>query len=264
MSNIWKFLILAVSSYLVGNVTFARLFARTRNNDDITTHGSGNPGTMNMLRTHGLWLAVVTLIFDALKSVVCCLWGYFWLKADGMYLANLAIYTAGVSCIVGHCFPVLYKFKGGKGIATGFGMACVARPILIPVLLAVFLFIFLMWRIASLSSLTTVVVYLIGDSIFLLVNGFYGSFVLLLFAVALIFFQHRKNLQKLFDNKENKIDLNEAVQKDKDFAKEQKEKREKIRKSKMKKLNSKDSATDNSAQNGDGAVAGKSSLKDAE
>ena len=85
---------------------------------------------------------------------------------------------------------------------------------------------------------------------------------LLLFAVALIFFQHRKNLQKLFDNKENKIDLNEAVQKDKDFAKEQKEKREKIRKLKMKKLKSNDLTTNDSAQNNDEVVAEENSLKD--
>ena len=68
MSNFWKIVILVAGSYLIGNITFARLFSFFRNKDDITSHGSGNPGTMNVLRTHGLWLAVVTLIFDALKS----------------------------------------------------------------------------------------------------------------------------------------------------------------------------------------------------
>lgn len=230
MSDIWKFLILIVSSYFVGNITFARLFALTRNKDDITTHGSGNPGTMNMLRTHGLWLAIVTLIFDALKSVAVCLWGYFWLKSSGAYTANLAMYAAGVSCVVGHCYPLIYKFKGGKGIATGFGMACVVQPLFIPIMLVVFGSVFMIWKVGSLASLTTVVVFFISEAISLLHKGYYASFILLLSVVTLIVYAHRKNIKKLVDNKENRIDLNEAVQKDKDYAKEQKEKREKNKK----------------------------------
>ena len=236
MSSVWKFIILIVSSYLIGNVTFARLFSFTRNKDDITTHGSGNPGTMNVLRTHGLWLAVVTLIFDALKSVICCVWGYLWLLPSSGYAANLAVYVAGISCIVGHCFPVLYKFKGGKGVATGFGLACVARPVLIPVMISVFLFVFLVWKIGSLASLITVAVFFIAEAIILLNLGYYASFTILLVVASMIFYAHRANIQRIFDNKESKIDLNEAVEKDKAYAKQQREKRRsfKLKKSKVK------------------------------
>ena len=228
MSNVWKFVILIVASYLLGNITFARLFARTRNNDDITTHGSGNPGTMNMLRTHGLWLAVVTLIFDALKAVICCLAGYFWVKATGSdYLANVAMYVAGVSCVVGHIYPVIYRFKGGKGVATGFGLACVVQPILIPVIVVVFGVVFAIWRVASLSSLSGVIAFVIGESVFLLAKGYYTSFILLVCIASLIVFAHRKNIEKLLANKEGRIDLNEAVQKDRDYALEQRQKRKK-------------------------------------
>ena len=225
MSDFWKFVILIASSYLIGNITFARLFAFTRNKDDITKHGSGNPGTMNMLRTHGLWLAIVTLIFDALKAVICCVWAYLWLKQSGGYIANLGLYFSGFSCVIGHCYPVLYKFKGGKGVATSFGLACVARPILIPVIVAVFLFVFLVWKIGSLASLVTTLVFFIVESIFLLHYGYYASFIFLLVVVSLIFYAHRTNIDKLINNKESKIDLNEAVEKDKRFAKEQKEKK---------------------------------------
>ena len=232
MSDFWKFVILIASSYLIGNVTFARLFAFTRNKDDITTHGSGNPGTMNMLRTHGLWLAVVTLIFDALKAVICCIWAYFWLRSTSGYAANLAVYFSGFSCIIGHCYPILYKFKGGKGVATAFGLACVARPVLIPVIIAVFLFVFLVWKIGSLASLITILVFFIIDSIILLSLGYYASFILLLVIVSLIFYAHRVNIQKLFDNRESKIDLNEAVEKDRRFAEEQKRKKKKMERDK--------------------------------
>jgi len=231
MSNFWKFVILAVASYLLGNITFARLFARTRN-DDITTHGSGNPGTMNMLRTHGLWLAIATLLFDALKSAICCTVAYFWLKTQSGYLANLAVYVSGVCCIIGHIYPVIYKFKGGKGVATAFGVTCVARPTLIPLFMVVFLVIFLVWKIGSIASLSAVLMFMLGESIILLVNGYYGSFVLLIVAVSLIFYAHRTNIEKIFNNKESKIDINEAVQKDKDYAREQREKRKKKNKDK--------------------------------
>ena len=235
MSDFWKFVILIVSSYLIGNITFARLFAFTRNKDDITTHGSGNPGTMNVLRTHGLWLAVVTLVFDALKAVICCLWAYLWLLPSGGYPANLAVYTAGISCIVGHCYPLLYKFKGGKGVATGFGLACFARPVLIPVMIAVFLFVFLVWKIGSLASLTTVIVFFLAESAILLCNGYYASFIIMLVVVSMIFYAHRGNIKRIFDNKESKIDLNEAVEKDKKYAEEQKVKRSLFKKLRDKK-----------------------------
>lgn len=225
MTDFWKFVILIISSYLIGNITFARWFAFTRNKDDITTHGSGNPGTMNMLRTHGLWLAVATLVFDALKAVVCCVWAYLWLSSTSGYVANLGVYFSGFSCVIGHCYPVLYKFKGGKGVATGFGLACVARPVLIPVMVAVFLIVFLIWKIGSLASLTTILVFFIIESIIILSYGYYASFIFLLVIVSLIFYAHRKNIDRLFNNKEGTIDLNEAVEKDKRFAQEKKEKK---------------------------------------
>lgn len=234
MSNIWKFVILAVTSYLIGNITFARLLARTRNNDDITTHGSGNPGTMNMLRTHGLWLAVVTLLFDALKSAICCTVAYFWLKSQSGYASNLAVYVSGVCCIIGHIYPVIFKFKGGKGVATAFGVTCVARPTLIPLFMAVWLVVFFVCKIGSIASLSAVLMFMVGESVFLLVNGYYASFILLIIAVSLIIYAHRSNIKKIFDNKESKIDINEAVQKDKDYAKEQREKRKNRLKNKAK------------------------------
>ena len=245
MNNIWKFLILIVGSYLLGNINFARIFARTRQ-DDITTHGSGNPGTMNMLRTHGVWLAVITLLFDALKSIISCLIGFYWLKAtSNLYAANLAIYICGLACILGHNYPIIYKFKGGKGVATGFGLVCVAEPLLIPVVLVVFLVIFLIWRVASLSSLSAVIAFLIADSVLLLINEYYASFSVLVVCVSLIFYAHRSNIKKFVENNERKIDLKEAVQKDKDYAKLQKEKRAMKKQQKNNKTNVEDKLDNN-------------------
>lgn len=225
MSDFWKFLILIVVSYLLGNVTFARLFAKSRK-DDITLHGSGNPGTMNMLRTYGVVLAILTLVFDALKSVIACLIGYFWVKyTSTAYAANLAIYICGLACIIGHNYPIVFKFKGGKGVATALGFACVAKPILIPLILVVFITVFAIWRVASVASLSAVFSFLIADSIMLLMNGYYSSFIVLVVLVSLIVYAHRSNINRLFAKKENKIDLYEAVQKDKEYAQAKRERK---------------------------------------
>ena len=225
MSDFWKFLILIVVSYLLGNVTFARLFSKTRK-DDITSHGSGNPGTMNMLRTYGVVLAILTLVFDALKSVIACLIGYFWLKyTSSAHAASLAVYICGLACVIGHNYPVIFKFKGGKGVATALGFACVARPILIPLILVVFITIFAIWKVASVSSLSAVFAFLIADSIILLMNGYYSSFIVLVVIVSFIVYAHRSNINRLFTKKENKIDLYEAVQKDKEYAQVKRERR---------------------------------------
>lgn len=226
MSNAWKFVIVIVISYFMGNFTFARFLAKTRNKDDITTHGSGNPGTMNMLRTHGVWLAVLTLLFDAIKSVVCCVGALYFLGGPSAgYISNIAIYTAGLSCVIGHCYPVIFKFKGGKGVATSLGMAFVAHPIAGPVIMAVFLMIFLISKTASLASILCCIAYVIFDSVMLLYNGYYVSFLLLLCLMGLIVYAHRGNIKRIFSNSENKIEIKDAIQKDKDYAEEQKKKR---------------------------------------
>lgn len=226
MSNAIKFLIVVLGSYLIGNFTFARFFARTRNNDDITTHGSGNPGTMNMLRTHGVWLAVLTLVFDAVKSVLCCVGAYYLLGGDGAGQAsNIAIYVAGLSCVIGHCYPVLFKFKGGKGVASSLGLVFVAHPIIGPIILVGFVVIFLITKTASLCSILCSIAYVIIDSVMLLQKGYYVSFILLVCLLGLIVYAHRGNIKRIFSNSESKIEIKDAIQKDKDYAEQQREKR---------------------------------------
>ncbi len=226
MSNALKFVIAIVVSYFLGNFTFARFLARTRNNDDITTHGSGNPGTMNMLRTHGVWLAVLTLIFDAVKSVVACLLTFLWFGGEGGgQLANIAMYSAGLACVIGHCYPVIFKFKGGKGVATSLGIVFVAHPIIGPIIMACFIVVFLLTKTASLCSILSAIAYVAIDSVMLLQKGYYVSFILLLCLLGLIVYAHRGNIKRLFNNSESKIEIKDAIQKDKDYAEQQKKKR---------------------------------------
>lgn len=103
----------------------------THQKDDITKHGSGNPGTMNMIRTFGVGTGLLTLFFDCLKGALPALAGYLLFRGDGVIMANTALYAAGLAVVFGHMYPVVYKFKGGKSVACALGIFCVANPILL-------------------------------------------------------------------------------------------------------------------------------------
>ena len=107
--------LVAVGSYFVGNINNAVMISRMKGKD-IRQCGSGNPGTMNMLRTYGKFLGVLTLILDVLKGVIPCLLGWLFM-GDGQFLRmgsdKLGMYVAGFFAVLGHIYPVVFKFKGG-------------------------------------------------------------------------------------------------------------------------------------------------------
>ena len=110
-----KLLITVVVSYLVGNINFALVLSRIKHGD-IRHSGSGNPGTMNVVRTYGKVVGVVCLLLDAFKAAVPAFF-FWWLCAGKPYDISdkLGLYVSGLSVVVGHIFPVFLKFKGGKG-----------------------------------------------------------------------------------------------------------------------------------------------------
>ena len=128
--TILKWVLLIILSYALGNVSVARIISRIKK-DDITKHGSGNPGTMNMIRTFGVGTGLLTLFFDCLKGALPALAGYLLFLGEGMIMANTALYAAGLAVVFGHMYPVVYKFKGGKSVACALGIFCVANPILL-------------------------------------------------------------------------------------------------------------------------------------
>ncbi len=223
--TVLKFVGLAICSYLLGSVLFAKIISRTQK-DDITKHDSGNPGTMNMLRTHGVILGFCTFVLDALKGVVSALAGYLIFGgADGGLIARVAIYFGGMFAVLGHMFPIYFKFKGGKGVATASGIAFVAHPIVGSILLACYIVSLVLIKIGSLSSLLIALSYLVIDTVMLIMEGNFWGLGIVYFVVALIVWAHRANIKRLINKNENIIDLNAAVQKDVDRIKLNKEKR---------------------------------------
>lgn len=109
---IWKYLVVFVGSFVVGSLSLSILASKKLFGGDIRDKGSGNAGATNMARVHGWGAGLLTLAGDAAKAAVCMLAG----KA---LAGEIGLCIGAGACMLGHCFPVLHSFKGGKGIAVG-------------------------------------------------------------------------------------------------------------------------------------------------
>lgn len=185
--------------YLLGSVNFALVISKLFYHDDIRKYGSGNAGMTNMLRTYGKGAALATLLCDMLKAVVSVLLGSFLLgTAFGGYLA-------GAFCILGHIFPIFFKFKGGKGVATVAAMILTLDPLCFLILMIVFVLLVAATKYVSLGSVICMMLYPI-ITYKLASNGSVGFPVLFSFLVAvLIIFMHRSNIARIRNHTENKI-----------------------------------------------------------
>ena len=215
--DILKFILVALIAYFMGNVSFARIFSKLKHGD-ITKSGSGNPGTMNMLRTYGFKLGLLTLICDIIKGVIPALISQF-IFGFGTYFGTIALYLAGVFVILGHNYPVFYHFKGGKGIACILGVFMVDDPIWVLVFIVVAFFALLILDYGSVVTLTIV-------SALIIIEGLqnYGNIavsILLFIIFLLIWFAHRSNIRRLLVGKENKANLQKSLKKK--FSKKQAE-----------------------------------------
>lgn len=204
--TILKFSLLIIGGYLLGNFSSAKFLSRLKN-DDITKHGSGNPGTMNMARTYGFGLGILTLFMDALKGAIPAFVGFalFGGLTSPTDISYIALFAGGLSAVLGHIFPAFYHFKGGKGVACIFGVYAVAEPLwalVMFVICFIYLLIFKYGAIASFIFITFITV----------IEGyrFRGNLIicLLLFVIFfLIWFMHRQNFFRLLIGKENKVNL---------------------------------------------------------
>ena len=193
-----------IASYLIGSINFAYIVAKFKN-INIQEIGSGNPGSSNVLRALGKKYAIIVLVGDLFKGIAPFL--IFGAELEILIYASLAV--------IGHCFPIFYGFKGGKGVATYLGTVIGYIVFLAPDLgflfweialifgfIALYFGIFFIFRISAISSLFTCSVgalYVIFQSPEIYIVGFQ------LFILLLIFYQHRENLSRLSKGDENKF-----------------------------------------------------------
>lgn len=210
--------VVALVGYLLGSINSAIIVSHFYAGEDVRNHGSGNAGMTNMLRTYGKGPAVLTAAGDFLKAVAAILLGRLVFHLTGVSATGFPLdagYLAGLFVLLGHMFPVYFKFKGGKGVMSTLGVIFMTNPIGFLILAAVFVPLAFLTRIVSLGSVLGAAAYPI---VTWLVRHFQGREPLydtLCAAVIalLIIYMHRENIRRLLNGTENKFSRGPKEQK---------------------------------------------------
>jgi acyl phosphate:glycerol-3-phosphate acyltransferase len=203
MSWVW----FAIVGYLCGSIPFGLLLTRFAGLGDVRSIGSGNIGATNVLRTGSKKIAALTLLCDVLKGFLPVLAATY---VDTPHAAT----AAGLGALAGHIFPVWLKFRGGKGVATGLGVLFGWDWMLGLVFCAVWLLMFLLKRISSLSALTALaltVAATIGLAAWRGEAGIPALFLPVLAIAVAVFIRHGENIQRLLKGEEPKSNFKKSA-----------------------------------------------------
>ncbi len=191
-----KIVLCLIFGYLFGSLNFAIIYSKLFKGDDIRKHGSGNAGATNVLRTYGKSPAAVVFILDILKGVIAVLIARFILGE------SIFECSAALGAVLGHNFPVYYKFKGGKGVATSFAVLIALHWQTALIALLVFIIVVLLTKIVSISSILASVGAIISSYIFFSINEF--SIFCTVIGLLCIY-RHKANIKRLIAGTENKL-----------------------------------------------------------
>jgi len=191
--------------YLVGSIPFGLILTKAYGLGDIRKIGSGNIGATNVLRTGNKKIALMTLLLDGIKGALAI----FLAKVisnyeivSNLHNNNFFECVVGVSAVIGHCYPIWLKFKGGKGVATGFGVILYFDLFVGIVGLLMWLLITKIFKISSLSALT---VYILIP-ILMFINSLENVFLISSIIISCIcFIKHKENIKRLLKGSEPKI-----------------------------------------------------------
>ena len=188
--------------YLLGSLNSAVVLSRLLYRDDIRNHGSGNAGTTNMLRTYGKAAALLTLLGDALKTAIAVCFASFLLSAD------VGGWIAALFCVIGHIFPVYYRFRGGKGVLCAATAMAILSPLAFVCALLCFIFIVSITKYVSLGSifgsLTLPLFVNFENRIFPPFLMGIDALIAVMMAL-LIVWCHRENIKRIRAGKESKL-----------------------------------------------------------
>ena len=232
-SDIIILILFAIGSYMFGNVNWAIIISKSKKTD-IRKMGSGNPGTLNMSRNLGLKFGLLTFFLDIMKGVVPTLLAFFIFndkafKGTTFIIADFAIYLCGFFVVLGHIYPVIFKFKGGKGIASTIGVFLVCHSvygwewavIILMSLIAALVFIYLT-EFGAMGSFIAITPPAITSLIRLYIEYgkttnfsclvFYVLTNMLIFAICLFtWFAHRHNIERMLAGDEHPTSIKEMV-----------------------------------------------------
>ncbi len=194
-------LLCIASAYLIGSINPAIIFSKRVYHEDIRSFGSGNAGTTNMLRTYGKKMAVLIFVLDFFKAALTIGIGALLLSI------NVGGAISALFVVLGHMFPVYYRFKGGKGVACTAACILILSPISFAILLPVFIIIVLATKFISLGSIISAMLFPLIAYAF---RGFWGTdggFIPLsaIMIGGFVVFMHRENIKRLLEGKESKV-----------------------------------------------------------
>jgi glycerol-3-phosphate acyltransferase PlsY len=196
--------LLLIAAYILGSIPFGMILARLFGSADVRKSGSGNIGATNVARVAGPFAGILTLVFDTGKGAAAVL-----LAARIAHESAAWMMLAGLAALVGHCFPVWLKFKGGKGVAAALGVFLALCPVAALAALLLFMIVVVIWRYVSLGSITAAVA--IPLLMYFLWAPRHAPPLIITFgslaAAVLVVYKHDGNIQRLVEGKEPKISL---------------------------------------------------------
>ena len=189
------YLAVGIASYIMGSIPFGLILTKIFLKKDIREIGSGNIGATNALRTGNKFIGYSTLILDIAKAIIPVIYVKFNYP-DLIYIVSLCAF-------LGHVFPIWLKFKGGKGVATYVGILFSINIILGLIFVVFWVFIFLLSKYSSLSS----IIASISVPIYILITGQINDAIFFAIMFILIFFTHRENIKRLINKEESKTKI---------------------------------------------------------
>lgn len=204
----------AVIAYLIGSISSSVIISKKMAGFDVREKGSGNAGTTNVLRSVGKKAAIITLICDVAKGVVAILIAIILGNIFNEVNKELLLQIAGIAVVIGHTFPVFFKFKGGKGVATSLGVLLLSNWKIGLICLIFALLLMILTKMVSLGSCAAAVLFpvltlFINDSYTVLSDGKSGTVYLVysIILAAIVLYNHRSNIGRILAGKENKLDF---------------------------------------------------------
>lgn len=200
--KLFAIILAAIFSYFLGNFSTGAFIARRVKGSgmDIRKYGSGSSGATNVLRVVGKKAALITFAGDFLKGAIAATLGYVLGGRDGAMLC-------GILVVMGHIWPALMQFKGGKGVATSIAVILVITPGQALLVLAIALGCIVLTRYVSLGDMLAAFTYALALCPWAIIHQQYTVFWFALALAALVIFAHRGNIRRLVKGTENRLDM---------------------------------------------------------
>lgn len=201
--NVWPLLASIAIGYLLGNFQTGLVVGWASRKIDLRKHGSGSTGATNALRTLGLASALITFLGDLAKGMLA--------SAIGLALAGEAGQLAASLCVVlGHVWPVFFRFHGGKGVSTSVGALILVAPVPVACCMIVSIALMALTRYVSLGNIVGEVCFAVYALISGLRQGHVAFAVISALVVAVVVFSHRANIARLLAGKESRLSFKKA------------------------------------------------------